>query len=215
MKHPASQSGFTLVELMVSLSLFIIVVLALVGSLYTVNDASKRVQAMRTVMDNLNFAMESMSRNIRTSEQIVCGSELSGSAINRNCPITAGAGPNTLISMRSTLGVHQIVEYRLNQTATGNWAIEKRNTELVSVADTNGGVVEQPGESADWIAITSPEINIENFSFYVEGASYTDGVQPNVIIKLEGVASVPGGTSVPFAVQTFLSQRTPEPIVGT
>lgn len=70
-----NQAGFTLVELMVSLSLFIIVVLALIGSLYTVNDASRRVQAMRTVMDNLNFAMEHMSRNIRTSEAIVCGSQ--------------------------------------------------------------------------------------------------------------------------------------------
>lgn len=211
MKHHSSQSGFTLVELMVSLSLFIIVVLALVASLYTVNDASRRVQAMRTVMDNLNFAMESMSRNIRTSEKIVCGSEFRNTG-DPNCRIKPiSAGPNEIISMRSTLGKRQVVEYRLN-----NGAIEKRNTGFVtSINDITSETPDVPRDS-DWIAITSPEITIDSFSFYVDGASYTaDTNQPSVIVKIEGVASVPGGTSVPFAVQTLLSQRTPEPIVGT
>ncbi len=205
MKHHSSQSGFTLVELMVSLSLFIIVVLALVGSLYTVNDASKRVQAMRTVMDNINFAMESMSRNIKTSEDITCGSEIDG-AREVSCPIGISGAGTANISMHSTLGKSQIVEYKFE-----NGAIYKRNTPFLVVGDPTSG----PGAPGSWIAITSPEISIENMRFYVSGASYTDGEQPSVIIKLEGVASVQGGTSVPFAIQTLLSQRTPEPSVGT
>ncbi len=215
MKKPLShnQSGFTLVELMVSLSLFIIVVLALIGSLYTVNDASRRVQAMRTVMDNLNFAMESMSRNIRTSENIYCGSQLMSSV--GNCPLSQDSGPYTAISMHSTLGKQQLVEYRLNKPSSdANWVIEKRNTELIPTP-SGGEIINLPGVSGEWIAITSPEINIEKFSFYVEGAYGGDGIQPNVIIKIEGVAAIADGATVPFSIQTYLSQRTPEVYIGS
>jgi type II secretory pathway pseudopilin PulG len=208
-----NQSGFTLVELMVSLSLFIIVVLALIGSLYTVNDASRRVQAMRTVMDNLNFAMEHMSRNIRTSEVIYCGSQLMSSV--GNCPISGNAGPGTALSMHSTLGKQQLVEYRLNRPSVdGPWVIEKRNTELIPTP-SGGQILNLPGVSGEWIAITSPEINIEKLNFYVDGAYEGDGIQPNVIIKMEGVAAIPDGTTVPFSVQTYLSQRTPEVYIGS
>lgn len=193
MKQYSLQSGFTLVELMVSLSLFIIVVLALIGSLYTVNGASRRVQAMRTVMDNLNFAMESMSRNIRTSENVYCAGSMRG-----NCSIVDSNG-GTEISMDSTLGEQRLVEYRLQASSNGNTVIEKRND----------------GVNGDWIPITSPEIDIEKFSFYVDGASRNDGIQPNVIIKMEGIAAIADGTTVPFSVQTYLSQRTPEPYEGS
>lgn len=183
-----NQAGFTLVELMVSLALFIIVVLALIGSLYTVNDASRKVQAMRTVMDNLNFAMESISRTVRTSEQIVCSG--TGSA---NCPIDESGGYE--ISMNSTLGERQQVFYRWNSS---NKSVEKKTINLNDAGST------------DWQSITSPEISIDHMVFYVDGAELGDSKQPSVAVQLDGVASVPNGSPIPFSIQTYLSQRTPE-----
>ncbi len=203
----STQKGFTLVELMVSLSLFIIVVIALVGALYTVNDASRKVQAMRTVMDNLNFAMESMSRTIRTSENIICG--LPGDDL-RNCPLSA-AGDNRYLTMDSTLGNYERVTYRFEQKdSTHNGRITKKTVDL----DGQGNEIVGSGNGG-FQPITSPEINIEKMVFYVDGAEQSDGMQPNVIIKFEGVASVIGGTTIPFSIQTYLSQRTPEPIPTT
>lgn len=192
-----SQKGFTLVELMVSLSLFIIVVLVLIGSLYTVNDASRKVQAMRTVMDNLNFAMESISRTVRTSEDISCS--LSGVATN--CAI-GGLGSNA-ISMNSTLGEAQKVSYQWVRTSVGNGRIEKQITAL----DSEGNPL---GQASEWQAITSPEIDVEHMTFYVDGATLGDGVQPSVMVQLDGVAAVVNGSPIPFSIQTYLSQRTPE-----
>lgn len=207
-----SQAGFTLVELMVSLSLFIIVVMALVGSLLTVNDASRKVQAMRTVMDNISFAMETMSRNIRTSTDIVCGGV---GEIDPNCRIqddvSASRPKHTTIAMRSTLGENRLVQFRWVISPDGNGQIEKKSTPI----DDNGVIMYGDPNETDWVAITSREIDIEKFSFFVDGAlsgAATDTIQPNVIVKMEGSATVKGDETIPFAIQTYLSQRTPEDI---
>ena len=184
------QAGFTLIELMVSLMLFTIVVLAAVGSLYTVNNASRKVQAMRSVIDNLNFGMESMSRTIRTGSGIACGGE--SNIGTPNCRLE-DQNPGTVLFIESTLGVEQPVEYQLGVNIDGTGGtIQKRFKEA--------------GVWTNWIDITAPEINIENLSFYVDGAEDIDTVQPNVIIFVRGVATVDEETQ-PFAIQTYLSQR--------
>lgn len=197
-----NQKGFTLIELLVSISLFIIIVMALVGSLYTVNDASRKVQAMRTVMDNLNFAMESMSRTVRTSENIsvTCSGGVS------NCWIDSGTA-GYIMSMNSTLGQPEYVEYRWQRGADQKGAIWKRTAPLITTS-----VPYQPdiARQGDWQAITSPEIDIEKAEFYITGVNPGDMLRPAVVVKMEGVATVKGGTTIPFAIQTYLSQRTPE-----
>ncbi len=196
MKSSTTQSGFTLIELLVSLSLFIIIVMALVGSLYTVNDASRKVQAMRTVMDNLNFAMESMSRTIRTSEAITI--DCSGGG--QECWL--GDSPAYAIHMNSTLGDKEFVEYRWDHTAGKNGSIQKKSTPL----DAGGNKL--PG-GTEWQSITSPEIDIQKAGFYGKGLQMGDGMQPAVVLSIQGTATVKN-TQIPFSVQTFLSQRTPE-----
>lgn len=183
MKNKSLQSGFSLIELMVSLSLFIIVVLAAVSSLYAVNNAARKVESMRNVLDNLNFAMESMSRNIRTGYDISCSSDLT----NPNCTVSVGSGSEA-ISFWSTLGLidSENIQYRLS-----NGAIEKEI-------------------SGKKVNITSPEIIIKNLRFFVEGANptnTTDGKQPSVTIFVEGVAQAGTDNLVPFAIQTLVSQR--------
>jgi prepilin-type N-terminal cleavage/methylation domain-containing protein len=190
-----NQRGFTLVELMVSLMLFTIVVLAAVGSLYTVNNASRKVQAMRSVIDNLNFAVESMSRTIRTGNAVACGGEsnLPDLGGNPNCPFD-DQSPRDILYIDSTLGTDQEVEYRLETSLAGvsTGAIQKRTKE--------------GGFWGNWFNITAPEINVQKLSFYVNGATVDDLVQPNVMIFVEGVATVNEETQ-PFAIQTYLSQR--------
>lgn len=186
------QGGFTLVELMVSLMLFLIVVLAAVGSLYTVNSASRKVQAMRSVIDNLNFSLEAMSRTIRTGNAVTCGG-VSGAG-NPNCSF-ANQNPSSVLLVDSTLGAFGLVEFQLGTNADGTGTIQKRTQE--------GGVW------TNWIAITAPEIDVQELSFYVDGAESTDQAQPSVVIFARGVATV-GEDTAPFAIQTYVSQRAPE-----
>jgi prepilin-type N-terminal cleavage/methylation domain-containing protein len=65
-------SGFTLIEMIVAVSIFTIVVFISIGSLLSISDANKKSNSLRTVMDNLNFAMENMSRSIRTGDNYLC-----------------------------------------------------------------------------------------------------------------------------------------------
>ncbi len=194
-----TQRGFTLVELMVSLSLFIIVVLALITSLYTVNGASRRVQSMRVVMDNLNFATESISRTVRTGDHLICGGVAYASS--PNCPLLGDPadGQSEAFSVHSTLGERQLVEYRWIERA-GKGVVEKRSTGI------GLGGAPQTG-TTDWIAITAPEIDVESFHLYVDGALPDDGVHPYAIMKIEGIATAGVDNVAPFAIQTYLSQR--------
>ena len=57
--------GFTLIEMMVSVSIFVIVAFIVVSTLLALSYAYKKAQKMRLLMDNLGFAMQSISLNIR------------------------------------------------------------------------------------------------------------------------------------------------------
>jgi hypothetical protein len=137
--------------------------------------------------------MESISRTVRTSENIVCSGV--GSF---NCAIGGTGSPE--IAMNSTLGERQKVEYRWNSV---NKSVEKKTTNL-----NDAGL--PTGVSTSWQAITSPEISVDHMVFYVDGADPLDKKQPGVAVQLDGVASVPNGSPIPFSIQTYLSQRTPE-----
>jgi prepilin-type N-terminal cleavage/methylation domain-containing protein len=198
MKKSSLQSGFTLVELLVSLALFSIVVVAAVASLYTVNSASQRVTAMRTVLDNLNFATESMSRTIRTGENIVCGGVDTGFG-GPNCPFGTSTGGQEAISLDSTIDGSSI-EYRWRiDTSTNNYEIQKCILTASKALDPN-----------QCVTITDPGITIQQLKFYVDGADASDGKQPGVMIQMRGIANAGPNNIQPFAIQTYISQRAGE-----
>lgn len=197
--YRAHQKGFTLVELMVSLTLFVFVVLAAVSSLYSVNDASRKVIAMRTVLDNLNFAVEAISRTVRTGTTLTCNGTANGnyaSATGHNCPY-GSSSPSDRLSVHNTIGIERDVEFRLTTGSNGWGRVEKR--------------LYQAGVWQSWVALTAPEINVQRLAFYVNGADANDLSQPSVVMFIQGIAtSGAGQETAPFAVQTFISQRSAE-----
>ena len=198
MKKLSLQSGFTLVELLVSLALFTVIVVAAIGSLYTVNQASVRVNAMRTVLDNLNFATESMSRNIRTGQHIVCGGVANENGITHNCQLADQNSIHNAISLDSTIDGEAIQYVFGNNLITGIGEIDK----CILI---NGQIT-----TDSCIAITAPEVNIQRMEFYVDGADSTDGKQPSVMMLIQGQAVAGADNTQPFALQTLISQRAAE-----
>lgn len=67
------KKGFTLVEILVSIALFSIVMTVALGAMFTMVDANRKAQAVNLSMTNLNFALEAMSRSIRTGTVYSCG----------------------------------------------------------------------------------------------------------------------------------------------
>jgi prepilin-type N-terminal cleavage/methylation domain-containing protein len=64
-----NKRGFTLMEVMVSVSIFTIVVTVGIGSLLMINNAYQKAQSDRQAIDSLTYTLESMSRRIRTARE--------------------------------------------------------------------------------------------------------------------------------------------------
>lgn len=61
-------AGFTLMEVMVSVSIFSIVVIVGIGALLTINETYRKSQTDRKTVDSLTYSLEAMSRRIRTAQ---------------------------------------------------------------------------------------------------------------------------------------------------
>lgn len=107
-KNKNKNNGFTLVELLISISLFTTITFLSIGALITIFDANKRSQSSKTVVDNLNLSIEDMARTIRFGDTYHCGSSL---------PLNS---PNDCSLSSNQLAVQfegNTVVYRLNGTS--------------------------------------------------------------------------------------------------
>src|SRR5690349_21503437 len=71
-KVTTKQEGFTIIETMISVALFIVITTVGMGALLNGNLLYQKSQDMRAIIDNLNFTMEDMSRNLRTGYNFHC-----------------------------------------------------------------------------------------------------------------------------------------------
>lgn len=67
-------SGYTLIELIVAIGLFSIVSTLASGAYLVMIGVNRQAQAISTGIDNLSFALETMTREIRTGTGYGCGS---------------------------------------------------------------------------------------------------------------------------------------------
>lgn len=181
--------GFSLIEMMVAVTIFAIVMMIGVGALLSLTEANRRAQAINSVISNLNAAMEGMSRSIRVGTEYHCETtsvpplpeEL---ATVKDC----AGGSGRLIAFESSSGnpddPDDQVVYRIN------------GTQLERSLNSGGS----------WVALTAPEVVIDSFELFVVGSSPSDTIQPRVIIRIKGSANVAGG-STSFSVQAGVTQR--------
>ncbi|MBK5215264.1 MAG: type II secretion system protein [Candidatus Pacebacteria bacterium] len=187
-KNRKINKGFTLVELMVATSIFVVIMLASMGSLFTLLDASKTSRALRFAMDNVNFAMESMTRSIRMGTNYYC--VLAEDTVNlsnltdvKDCTSTS---PGTLIAFRPQ-----------DPTATNKIAYKR---------SASGTSIERCGEGNVCVPIVSPDVRIDELKFIVNGSTPNDTKQASVYIIMKGSVLVKGIPSS-FSIQTLASQR--------
>jgi prepilin-type N-terminal cleavage/methylation domain-containing protein len=175
-----STKGFTLIEMMVAVSIFAIVMLVATGALLSIVDANRKAQSQQTAFSNLDFALESMSRAIRVGTTFRC---ITGSYTNANVDQAHDCnGGGSAFAFEpfagSPLSSNDQVVYRLNGTQ-----IERSTT---------------GGASNSFIPITSPEIYVEGLTFYVRGSTAGDSLQPQVLVSVWGHAGTTTRTRVEF-----------------
>jgi prepilin-type N-terminal cleavage/methylation domain-containing protein len=70
-----NSAGFTLIELMVAMSIFSVVMVMSMTSVFTIISVNRKAQSLSSVIDNLNFAVESMTRTIKTNTEYTIGTD--------------------------------------------------------------------------------------------------------------------------------------------
>ena len=180
MKHAKKQQGFTLVELIVAMSLFSIIVVVISGIFMQTVKFQKIVANRAAAIDNLGLAMEEMARAIRTGvffDQLEEGGSL------------ASVGSLTFTDYRK-----QVIIYSLGLEDSRNRVMKK--------------VVSSDQENYD-LPITSSNIEITDLKFILQGKNKAavgqgnDNIPPRITISM----TAKGIYQKPFTLQTTVGAR--------
>lgn len=193
-----TERGFSLVELMVSITLFAVVMLVSVGALLSLVDANRKARSLESVMNNLNIAIDGMVRSMRMGNTFNCNAEnIPAPEVGGDCPGGAdivsfapfGADP----SDQGERWVYFFVE---------------------GSGDTTGRLWRsRTGSMSNAEPITAPEVTIEDVSFYVVGTVRGNTVsqdtsQPKAVVVIKGTAGAKNAkTKTTFYIQATAVQR--------
>ncbi len=179
------QDGFSLVELLVATSIFLMIVITTIGALVSVSNSSKQMRATRSAMDNVNYAMDNISRSLRVGSGYYCASSVSL--------------PLALNAYSDCTGEREIGFVPAKQTV-GNTSFK-----------FNNGAIEkcEANKTPSCLPITSPEVKITDLLFTVIGSDPSSSPQPSVTILIKGEVTARGKTTE-FALQNYVSQRNAE-----
>jgi hypothetical protein len=186
-----NKKGFTLVELIVSIGLFTTVIFVAMSSLLNVLSVYRVTEASREVMDNLDFALSTMTQKLRIGFDYHCGESILIVPLDKpvDCPITG----EPFVSFTDMHAGGILSAYRM---------IDGRIEHSIDCFPTGCG---------NWQVLSAPEIEVEDLTFYVDGAlrssQSTDTQQPRILITLKGLAGIKEREQVDFNIQTFVSQR--------
>ena len=192
MINSSKQKGFTLVEMIVSLAIFTIVALVAVGALVKVMDANKKSISLKTSINNLNFALESMTREMRVGRNYTCYGVLPSTLDKNDCDTRSGTWYLAFNSSKDGLGgsCKLIYIYKYD-----NNTIYK--AEQTSCSENIASLVFYP--------LISPDIIISNYILKTDN-SY----QPRVFLYIKGSSGVKEKYKTEFSLQTTISQRLPK-----
>ncbi|KKS43584.1 MAG: hypothetical protein UV07_C0031G0003 [Candidatus Azambacteria bacterium GW2011_GWB1_42_17] len=221
-----TKRGFTLVELIVSMALFIIVVFITTSAFLSVVNLNKKARATRTAIDSLSIAMERMTRMIRTGTDYYCTNDETGfyntsyvlSDLKTSIVSSSDAGDCTgedfLLFESSEGGIAGYTLRRQSYGYTGPTPSEYNPNDC--------GIQKKYGTSMDSKDcriqtrraslgyITDADIEIEKLSFYVAGTQSSVFAQPRVNIVLQGVVGTDPKIQTKFSIYTSVTQRAPK-----
>jgi type II secretory pathway pseudopilin PulG len=177
--------GYLLVEMMVSLTIFSIVVTASTGAVLAIITANSKSQTTKSVMDNLSVAVENMSRSIRIGTQYHCFSDVN-TQVSDDTQCKAGAMGISFIPQDS-IGPTDIVKYYF---------------------DSSQNLIMRSRGGATAVPLTAPEVKIFAMKFYIYGLKDTSQM-PRVFILINGISGPANNSQQQsnFTMQTSVTQR--------
>jgi len=179
--------------------IFSVVMTVALGALLAMSHSDGRAEALKQVVNNLNFALDSMSRTIRTGYNYHCGT--SGSDLSTPGPqdCSSGAG-SSYFAFKAADGT--LVAYCLTQG------------QLMRQRINSGSLSTNCADTSSFSPLTSTDVSLDSLQFIVQGSCSqtgsgctTDSIQPKVTILVTGTFTYSPTEKAQFHVQTSVAQR--------
>ncbi|HVM73899.1 MAG TPA: type II secretion system protein [Candidatus Paceibacterota bacterium] len=196
----AGQAGFTLIEMLVSITLFAIVMVVCIATLLSLVTANKKAQALQSVVNNLNISLDEMVRAMRQGSHFDgsgSGCVSNGDGQSHDCTGGTNAFKFIPYGVDPSVGPATIYAYEPNGTDG-----------CVTIVGTGGCIVQSLNNGVTYTVLTAPEVSITDMKFYVIDTTAGDANQPRVIITIDGTAGGVGvKTTTTFHLQATALQR--------
>lgn len=181
--------GFTLMEIMVSVTASFLIIGAIIGLFISANKSQKRILSSYELLNQTGYATEYMSRALRTAEKESGQGCLASSGLNYEIPVIYQIGGNenlgTGLRFINHLENDDCQEFFLDQGQL------KHKKDI-------GTVNEQT------LALTSDNLQIIDFKFKLLGKDHEDNIQPRITMLFVIQAGEEGAK---INIQTTVSQR--------
>ena len=182
--------------MLVSLALCTIIATMAVGTLLVLISGNARVVGEQTALTTLSFALDSMTREIRTGSEYYCDT---ATQVGSSAVYNSATAAQNCINGDVGLSFREAGESITNGTGAKRIAYYFSNDTLWRKV---GGNVAEP--------IVTNDVRLTNARFVVTGAAplgtSTDIVQPTVTILLEAQSSTTDSTKS-FTLQSTVTQR--------
>lgn len=209
-KNSMKKSGFTLVEIMVAISIFVVVALAATDAFLNADRVSKKAQAMKTVIDNLHFALNMLSFDLQQGGSYHCLAAGDPALTNPQLvksDTSYSYGRDCHWGLGGSVGGTGLV-FRSPKTGTSELIIYKFDPETKRLY-----VWRSSSGASSFTPTTIDNLQITNFRFFVHNAESGPGA-PRVFMTIAGQANLgpdPNSTNpslhVPFQLETVVSER--------
>lgn len=209
-----NSAGFTLIEMIVSLAVFSMVVTTAVGAMLVLIATNQRLQGEQSVMTNLAFALDTMTREIRTGFNYYCEAE----------PNYSSSGPNNIFNDSnnhdSIVGVNTAdcaAGRPLNRRLQGVSFFEEGDSitggtsnRILYFFDQDAHTIMRRVGNAPAQPIVSSGLFIVNAEFFVTGSTNLATLnleQPTVTVYIEA-QEIDDLTAKTYYLETTVTQRT-------
>jgi prepilin-type N-terminal cleavage/methylation domain-containing protein len=177
--------GFTLVELLVTITIFSIVMGTIVGIFIFGIRQQRLALTNQAILDQTSFALEYMSRSLRMAMK-----ELSDSS--------------TCLSQRG-------LNYEITRSGSGLKFINHlENDDCQEFFLEDGQLKYWKKSTGETLPLTSDKFEITSLKFNLTGEFQSDDLQPKVTIFLEIKGKGASESSQKIKIQTTISQRNPD-----
>lgn len=183
---------------MVSVAIFSIVLIFAMGAIITIVDANGKARTLTSVMNNVNFSFENVTRSIKTG---------------KNIRINVGSNNCTGGGHSPTYGSITVEAIDLTQANIEQFNRVPITYRLCEINDF--GMIERSVSGGPYERLTSPDIDVDTLSFrlYADGNEKAGGIiapagqQPRVLVSISGTVEFKKNVSSEFNIQTTVSAR--------